>query len=40
MAKLVLREDKDDWTVLTLNRPEKLNSLTVALFKELRQQYH
>lgn len=37
MAKLVLREDKDDWTVLTLNRPEKLNSLTVAMFKELRQ---
>ena len=37
MAKLVLREDKDGWAVLTLNRPEKLNSLTVALFKELRQ---
>ena len=37
MAELVLREDKDGWTVLTLNRPEKLNSLTVSLFKELRQ---
>jgi enoyl-CoA hydratase/carnithine racemase len=37
LAELVLREDKDGWTVLTLNRPEKLNSLTVSLFKELRQ---
>lgn len=37
MAELVLREDKDGWTVLTLNRPEKLNSLTVSLFKELHQ---
>ena len=37
MSELVLREDKDGWAVLTLNRPEKLNSLTVSLFKELRQ---
>jgi len=37
LAELVLREDKDGWTVLTLNRPEKLNSLTVSLFKELHQ---
>ncbi len=33
---LVLREDRDGWTLLTLNRPEKLNALTVALFRELR----
>tara|TARA_R100001369_G_scaffold55229_3_gene82093 strand:- start:6599 stop:7336 length:738 start_codon:yes stop_codon:yes gene_type:complete len=37
VSELVLREDKDGWAVLTLNRPEKLNSLTVSLFKELRQ---
>lgn len=36
MAELVLREDRDGWTMLTLNRPEKLNSLTVAMFAELR----
>ena len=32
---LVLRDDKDGVTTLTLNRPEKLNTLTVALFQEL-----
>jgi enoyl-CoA hydratase/carnithine racemase len=37
MTTLVLREDRDGWTLLTLNRPEKLNSLTVSMFKELRQ---
>lgn len=37
MTDLVLREDKDGLAILTLNRPEKLNSLTVALFRELRQ---
>ncbi len=36
MADLVLREDRDGWTLLTLNRPDKLNALTVAMFKELR----
>ena len=36
MTDLVLREDRDGWTLLTLNRPEKLNALTVAMFKELR----
>jgi enoyl-CoA hydratase/carnithine racemase len=36
MAELVLREDKAGWSLLTLNRPDKLNALTVAMFKELR----
>ncbi|MEP2103639.1 MAG: enoyl-CoA hydratase/isomerase family protein [Parasphingorhabdus sp.] len=36
MTDLVLREDKDGLAVLTLNRPDKLNSLTVGLFKQLR----
>ncbi len=36
MADLVLREDRDGWTLLTLNRPDKLNALTVAMFRELR----
>ncbi|MFN0185797.1 MAG: enoyl-CoA hydratase/isomerase family protein [Aquabacterium sp.] len=36
MATLVLRDDRDGLAVLTLNRPDKLNALTVALFQELR----
>lgn len=36
MTELVLREDKDGWSFLTLNRPDKLNALTVAMFRELR----
>jgi enoyl-CoA hydratase len=32
----VLRTDHDGWAELTLNRPEKLNALTVAMFGELR----
>ena len=36
MGELVLREDKGGWTLLTLNRPEKLNALTVGMFRELR----
>ncbi len=35
MTALVLRDDKDGCAVLTLNRPDKLNSLNVALFAEL-----
>lgn len=31
----VLREDSDGICILTLNRPEKLNSLSVQLFEEL-----
>ncbi|HVS68591.1 MAG TPA: enoyl-CoA hydratase/isomerase family protein [Mycobacteriales bacterium] len=33
---LVVRADRDGWTQLTLNRPEKLNALTVEMFRELR----
>ena len=35
MAALVLREDRDGLVTLSLNRPDKLNALTVALFEEL-----
>ena len=35
MTELVLRDDSDGIACLTLNRPEKLNALNVALFKEL-----
>lgn len=33
---LVLRQDKDGLATLILNRPDKLNSLTVGMFRELR----
>jgi enoyl-CoA hydratase/carnithine racemase len=33
---LVLREDADGVCTLTLNRPDKLNAVTPALFTELR----
>ncbi|KJS37981.1 MAG: enoyl-CoA hydratase [Hyphomonas sp. BRH_c22] len=36
MSTLVTREDKDGLALLTLNRPDKLNSLTVGMFRELR----
>ena len=32
----VLRQDRDGLALLTLNRPDKLNSLTVGMFEELR----
>ena len=35
-SELVIRNDKDGCAWLTLNRPDKLNSLTVGVFKELR----
>ena len=37
MIQLVTREDEDGLCWLTLNRPDKLNSLTVGVFRELRK---
>lgn len=37
MVELVLRKDDNGLCWLTLNRPDKLNSLTVAMFRELRE---
>lgn len=37
MSELVKRENENGLCWLTLNRPEKLNSLTVGMFRELRQ---
>jgi len=36
MSALVLREDRDGLTTLTLNRPDKMNALSIELFIELR----
>jgi len=35
MADKVLREDRDGLAILTLNRPEKLNSLDIEMFEDL-----
>jgi enoyl-CoA hydratase/carnithine racemase len=34
---LVTRTDHDGWTLLTINRPDKLNALTVGVFAQLRR---
>lgn len=34
---VVLREDREGLAILTFNRPDKLNSLTVGMFEELRK---
>lgn len=36
MADLVTREDREGWVQLTLDRPDKLNALTIGMFAELR----
>lgn len=36
MTQSVQREDRGGLAILTLNRPDKLNALTVGMFKELR----
>ncbi|MCW1381620.1 enoyl-CoA hydratase/isomerase family protein [Novosphingobium sp. KCTC 2891] len=36
MQDLVHRENFDGWTVLSINRPDKLNALTVEVFRALR----
>jgi enoyl-CoA hydratase len=36
MSALVTREDREGLAILTFNRPDKLNALTVGLFRELR----
>ena len=35
MTDLVIRQDREGAATLTLNRPEKLNSLNVELFVQL-----
>ena len=35
MSDLVLREERDGLATITLNRPQKLNALNHAVFKEL-----
>ena len=35
MSHLVLRDDRDEIAILTLNRPEKRNALNLALWREL-----
>jgi enoyl-CoA hydratase/carnithine racemase len=37
MSALVVREDRDGLCTLTLNRPEKMNALTVQMFLELHE---
>ena len=37
MNDLVIRTNRGGWVELTLNRPEKLNALTLAMFEELRE---
>lgn len=38
MSRMILREDHGAVTVLTLNRPDKLNALSPALFADLREE--
>ena len=40
MTDLVVRENRDGAAILTLNRPDKLNALSAAMFEALDDHLH